>query len=159
WDDGANQTTPEATNLNAGGYIVTVTDTNGCVISSPANITEPSVLAITSGGINPSCTDSADGSVWVNAQGGVMPYSYEWNSNPALNNDTIYNLPALAGGYSILVTDANNCTEVTNVDLVDPALFTINVSGIDVSCFGGNNGSATVSENNGIFPYTYLWSD
>jgi len=160
WDAAAGgQITPLASNLLVGGYVVSVTDTNGCLITSPANITEPDELLLTSGGVNPSCTDSADGSVWVNAQGGTMPYSYEWNSNPTLSNDTIYDLPEIVGGYTVTVTDTNNCTEIANVVLVDPALFTIDVSGVNVDCAGSNTGSATVSENNGISPFTYLWDD
>ena len=159
WDDALTQTASAASNLVANGYTVVATDANGCVVSAPVNISEPADLALMSGGVNPSCADSANGSVWVNVQGGMTPYSYEWNSNATLNNDTIYNLPELAGGYSVTVTDSNNCTAMANVVLVDPALFTINVSGIDVDCAGSNSGSATVSENNGIFPFTYLWDD
>jgi len=159
WDDGAGQTTPAATNLIAGTYNVTATDTNGCEVTDIVNITEPDELLLTSGGVNPACTDSADGSVWVNAQGGTIPYAYSWNSTPLQLNDTAYNLPAVPGGYTVTVTDTNNCTNTANVVLTDPALFTIDVTGTDVSCFGGNNGTATVSLNNGLAPVTYLWDD
>jgi gliding motility-associated-like protein len=159
WNDALAQTTPAASNLIAGTYNVTITDTNGCTLNGIANISEPNQLILTSGGVDPICTGYSDGSVWVNANGGTMPYSYLWNTVPAQANDTAYNLPAIAGGYTVTVTDTNNCQEVANVVITDPALFTINLSGVDVSCFGGSNGSASVSTNNGIAPFTYLWND
>ena len=34
----------------------------------------------------------------------------------------------------------------------------VNTSSADVSCFGGNNGNATATIENGPMPYSYLWS-
>jgi hypothetical protein len=35
----------------------------------------------------------------------------------------------------------------------------LTITGEDPSCFGGNDGEASVSVNGGTAPYTYLWSD
>ena len=158
WNDPASQSTPTATNLIAGSYILNITDTNGCNISTSMTINEPSQLQLTFGGLDPTCTGYTDGIAWVNAQGGTMPYSYSWNDPLTQTNDTAVGLPAVAGGYTVTVTDSNGCFGTENVGLSDPALFTIDVTGTDVSCFGGNDGSAVVSEN-GFGPFQYTWDD
>ncbi|MCB0379780.1 MAG: PKD domain-containing protein [Flavobacteriales bacterium] len=159
WNDPLAQTTPSATNLTAGTYIVSVTDTNGCNLTRSFTINQPSDLVLTTGGTDPTCNGYADGFTWVNVVGGTTPYSYSWNDPLTQLNDSALNLPANAGGYTVTVTDSNGCVATDNVVLNDPALFTISVTGTPVSCFGGNNGTATVAETNGIAPFTYLWND
>lgn len=159
WNDPLAQSTPSATNLTAGTYIVSVTDTNGCNLTRSFTINQPSDLVLTSGGTDPTCNGYSDGFVWVNTMGGTTPYSFSWNDPLTQLNDSALNLPSNAGGYTVTVTDLNGCIKTDNVVLNDPALFTINVTGTNVSCFGGNNGTATVAQTNGISPFTYLWND
>src|SRR3569832_1824337 len=64
-----------------------------------------------------------------------------------------------AGTYSVVVADANGCTQETTVIITEPSAVTAIGSTItNVSCFNGNNGSATVNPGGGILPYTYQWS-
>ena len=61
---------------------------------------------------------------------------------------------------SLTVTDisgnvASSSAQVTVLDTVDRSL-TLQIN--DVSCFGGNDGSVTVTDTAGIAPYTYNWS-
>ncbi|MBK9014111.1 MAG: T9SS type A sorting domain-containing protein [Saprospiraceae bacterium] len=53
-------------------------------------------------------------------------------------------------------------TEVTSATCLTTCAsqcLTVATSGINVSCFGGNNGSATATAGNGTAPYTYAWSN
>lgn len=159
WDDLAGQTTPNATNLIAGGYTITVTDSNGCTVSAPVNIIEPTELIISAFGTDPSCTGYNDGMAWVEYNGGVGPYTFNWNSTPVQTTDTATDLLAQAGGYTVTVTDSNGCFKTENVVITNPPLFTVDVTKTDVSCFNGSNGTATVTENNGVSPFQYLWND
>ena len=86
-----------------------------------------------------------------NPQGGTPPYTYTW-SNGTGSNFT-------AGTYTITVTDANGCAVVDTftIDQDDPISVSINHT--DVSCYGGNDGSITVSVQGGNPPYTYTWSN
>ncbi len=155
----SGQITPQASNLSAGGYTVNVTDTNGCIVSTSVTITEPDSLQLTTGGVNPTCFGYNDGLTWVNVNGGTMPYSYSWNTTPIQTNDSAITLSANPLGFTVTVTDTNGCFTSASVPLYDPALFTIDITNTDVSCYSGSNGTATVSENNGLPPYFYSWDD
>ncbi len=157
WNSTPVQTTPSASNLPAGNYVVTVTDSNGCVVSTGINITEPTQLQLTAGGVDPSCFTYTDGTAWVNAIGGTTPYAYSWNTTPVQNNDSISGLGA--GTYVATVTDTNGCFDTVSVTLVDPLLFSVNVTGNNVSCNAACDGTAITTLTNGIFPFTYAWDD
>ncbi len=154
WDDPGAQTTPTATGLCAGVYIVTVTDANGCVgiytvvINSGSNIT---VSATSTDATCGQCDGTATGSV----TGGASPFIFSWSSGGNTPNET----GLCAGTYTLTVTDANGCsgsTSVTINDLGGPVA-TISTT-TDASCNGVCDGSATVVATGGTPPYTYLWS-
>src|SRR5690606_26770758 len=137
-------------------YIVTVTDAMGCVATSPVTITQPNILTGTISTQNVSCFGLDNGSATVNAAGGTMPYTYSWNTTPTQTTATAGNLAA--GSYSITVTDTNGCTSIASANITAPAALNTSLSANNVSCHGGNNGSATVSVTGGTLPYLYSWN-
>jgi len=163
WSNGA--TTANNSGLVAGNYNVTVTDANGCTVSSSANITEPAALvAATStsnfNGYGVSCFGGNNGSANVSVGGGVTAYSFNWSNGATTANNT----GLVAGNYNVTVTDANGCTASANAAITQPAALvaatsTSNFNGYGVSCFGGNNGSANVSVSGGVTAYNYNWSN
>jgi hypothetical protein len=64
-----------------------------------------------------------------------------------------------AGTYTITVTDANGCTATTSTTITQPAALTATVTGIGVSCNGGNDGQASCIPAGGTPNYTYAWSN
>ncbi len=154
-----NQTTTTATGLSNGTYSVVVTDGNGCTSFGNANITEPLVLA-TNPVVNNhvSCFGGNNGSTTVNVNGGTQPYTYSWAGTTATTSSRT-NLTA--GSYTATVTDFNGCTSASVVSITQPiAPLTSTISVINnVSCFGGNNGSAKVAASGGTLAYTYSWSN
>jgi len=73
---------------------------------------------------------------------------------------TDYEQTALAAGsYTVTVTDNNNCVDSIAVNVNSSGGPTLTISGSNVTCNGGNDGSATVTATGGILPYTYLWND
>jgi len=157
WNDPTAQTTPSGSNLIAGSYVVTATDTNGCTVSTSVTISEPTLITLTAGGTDPSCFGYNDGSTWVNANGGIMPYTYTWNDPLSQTNDTTNTL--ITGIYTVTVVDSNNCFDTISVVLVDPLLFSVNVTGNNVQCFNACDGNAIATLTNGISPFTYVWDD
>jgi gliding motility-associated-like protein len=58
------------------------------------------------------------------------------------------------------VTDANGCTAFTGGVIDAPATFvTLAYSVIDVLCFGGDDGSITITPSGGTEPYYYNWGN
>ncbi|MCP9764190.1 hypothetical protein EGI31_14655, partial [Lacihabitans soyangensis] len=62
-----------------------------------------------------------------------------------------------AGSYTVTVTDAKGCTATASVVVAQPTQLTASATKIGVSCFGGNDGKATVTALGGTPAYTYNW--
>lgn len=155
WNTVPLQNMPTATGLSAGIYLATVTDSHGCFSNAAVNISEPPSLVTSITSTPAKCFGTGTGSAGVTAGGGTPAYSYAWSNmqvTSAMSNLT-------AGNYSVVVTDANGCTAVNAVTVSQPALLTSSVTISNVSCYGGNNGIASVSVTGGTFPYSYLWSN
>ena len=150
----AGGTSANASNLVANSYTVTVTDNNGC--SNTANITidEPAELTLTTSSTASSCTVN-DGSASVVALGGTPGYTYSWSSGGTSDVESGIG----AGIYTITVTDANGCAAQENVTVgsVNGPTLTL-LSSENISCFGGNDGSAAVEATGGTPGYSYSWS-
>ena len=155
-------------NLEAGNYLLTVTDNNLCVqqlqvsISQPQQISQTtSIISSNYNGYNVRCKGENSAWVEVNISSGYPPYSYLWDNGNT--EDSIFNL--YAGSYSLEVTDSLGCVENLMLNLNEPATYvsatvqsTSDYNGYNISCFGFNDGSVFVEANNGISPYTYLWN-
>ena len=154
WSSGGNSSIE--TGLTAGTYTVTVTDANGCTETATTTITEPTAVVASISGTNISCTGENDGSATASATGGTGAYTYAWSGGSG-NSATASNLTA--GTYTVTVTDANGCTDTEQVTITEPTPVVASIGApTNVSCFGGNDGSATASGAGGTPNYTYAWS-
>jgi len=99
----------------------------------------------------------------VNISGGVNAYSYSWSPATFLNNTTLAS-PTASGmtsseTYTVTVTNSAGCTATQSVSVNVYAPFTASANADNnVSCFGGNNGAATVSASGGSGSYSYSWA-
>jgi hypothetical protein len=144
-------------NLSVGNYCVTITDSHGCTASCCATINQPALLTVScTPWTDVSCFGGYNGQLCANAQGGTPPYIYLWSSggNASCENGL------LVGNYCVTVTDANGCTASCCRTISQPPLLTATCSvQSNVSCFGGNDGSACFSSSGGVLPYNYQWSN
>ncbi len=142
-------------NLVVGGC----TDPLACNYNPQASIDDNSCsyLNVTTSSNSVSCFGGNDATATVNVNGGSGGYVYSWSPG-GQNTPTATNLTA--GTYSCLVTDANGCSVSSGNILISQPLYplTINSSSVSVSCFGGNDASATVNANGGSGGYVYSWS-
>jgi gliding motility-associated-like protein len=155
WDN--SQTSAMATGLIAGIYICTVTDANTCTVSQAVTITEPPALSETNSFTQATCGMS-NGSATESPGGGTSPYVYLWDASAA-SQTTATALSLAAGTYTCTITDANSCTLTGTVTVPQAPIPIPTTTGTDVSCFGGNDGTATVTPNGTAAPFTFLWSD
>ncbi len=153
WSPGpSNQTDSLAQNLAAGTYQVTVTDAHGCPDILTATITEPPALNMNLLATPVKCFGNQDGSAKAVVSGGVAPYTYVWLGGQT--GTEVKNLTA--GVFSLSMTDANGCVIRDSVDITQPAT---PVTGTYISqeprCFGGHDGSITLTGAGGTPPYRY----
>lgn len=95
-----------------------------------------------------------------NFGGGSISWDFNWTS-PATASGIIkaYFIGNFTNGNSNDSGDKPLAFSQT-FDFIGPPPLVASISGTtNVSCFGGNNGSATVEATGGATPYTYLWSN
>ncbi|MES2592745.1 MAG: PKD domain-containing protein [Bacteroidota bacterium] len=154
WQPGA-LTTTAISNLSAGTYTVTATDSKGCITNATAIIAQPAPIAITFvSQVNVSCFAGSDGSVAASVSGGTANYTYVWAPGGATTSG-ISNLTA--GTYSVTVTDAQGCTGTNSVVITQPTIVVPSTSVTNETCNYLNNGTATAGASGGTPGYTYLW--
>jgi gliding motility-associated-like protein len=113
WNTTPVQTTATASNLCAGTYIVTVTDSNSCVLNDTIAITEPT--ALTSQTLSPLSICNGDcATLSVAVSGGTQPYTLNWNPG-SINGNNVSVCPTATQTYTVLITDNNSCTLTDSV--------------------------------------------
>jgi len=109
WTGGAGSN-EDPTGLNAGTYIVTITDSLGCSREETVAVEDPPLIIIVS-----SSTEEiagSDGSIDITVTGGTGGYTYSWTGGAGTSEDPT----GLTGGtYTVTVTDANGCTNTADV--------------------------------------------
>ena len=153
WSNG--ETTSEIDELFAGNYTVTVTDANDCIVEGNALIDEPPAIDLTTSSTDVLCNGEATGSVSVTVNGGVEPYAYEWSTGD--NGPEVLGLPA--GVYSVIVTDASDCSITGEATILEPTALELEINSTDVLCNGDANGNINTTVSGGVEPYTYEWSN
>lgn len=158
--------------LDAGTYTLTIIDDNGCTLTKKITITEPDELIINSIEATPiSCNPrnsdpnnnssiNSNGTLTVNAKGGVPAYRYVWKrfNKPytETRNKTITDL--VDGIYQVEVIDANENKAVGTYTLTYPDPLYLKITKSEMTCSAPNGGQATAIASGGTPPYTYLWN-
>ena len=159
WNDPSAQTTATATGLAPDIYSVTVTDANGCTVTSQTvNISGPTnALVVTADSTDETCLLN-DGSAQVFVLGGVPNYDFDWSGPSGYTNSNASISNLAPGLYNVSVTDANGCevSTTTTVNAVTDILLPGNVSLLDTTICLGSTITLDVQEKPGLF---YTWDD
>ncbi len=141
-------------NLFAGIYEVTVSDADGCEFSAQFEVQEPADLVVTETIVNPLCFEDF-GSISLDIQGGVEPYSITWTGVTADNQTTITDLSP--GTYDVLVADANGCEVTVSYEIISPDEINVTELLNQPGC-EGTLGSIEITEiTGGTEPYSFIW--
>ena len=172
------------TNLTAGNYSVTVTDSNGCTQSETFTVTQPSeIYGIP--GFSKDCQNNLVTEICLFDQyggntnfGGTPPYDVYWLDNtnfpfdtflsvssiPCINSSTspfffpidLYNY---TGDVEVYIYDANECFFSTNGINFGSIVITGQLDFTPGVCSPINSGSVVLTGvSGGTPPYSYLWS-
>ncbi len=156
WNTAPIQTTVTATALTTATYIVTVTDANNCTATTTATITQPlAFVANIASFTNVSACGNNDGTATVTTVGGTGAATYVWSCVPAQTTATATTLAV--GTYTVTATDANGCTNMASVILIQPGLMTVTTSANTTIC-GGETVTVSVNVGGGTPPYSYSWN-
>jgi len=147
-------------NLQAGTYPIAAKDGNGCTVSGGnVNISEPDKLELQISGFTPlKCFGDADAAVELQATGGVSNYQFSKNSESFVSESSFIGLSA--GSYTFNVKDGNECIATISKNIENPKKLSLSVSDYsDVSCYGGSNGSITLSATGGTPDFAFSIND
>ncbi len=143
--------------LGAGTYVVVVRDAGGCLSNQAVRINQPAKINISLGVLNVTCRNAEDGAIAVTAWGGTGALQYSLDGNNYQSSNVFSDLSG--GGYIVRVKDANNCIELQNTLVVEPAQLNAVEAISNVSCAGGENGVIDLTVSGGTLPYSIIWSN
>ncbi|MFO7791004.1 MAG: PKD domain-containing protein [Bacteroidales bacterium] len=155
WNTG--DTTEDLTDLEAGIYIVTITDQNDCQTYAYAQVDAPD-LPLTAEIEHEDVRCYGEGNGWasVDVYGGTEPYYYNWS-----NGEIGQSIDSLdPGTYAVTITDDHDCVAYDTVEIIQPdAPLSAAIDATDASCGGYSDGSVEIEASGGTPPYTYSWSN
>jgi len=141
-------------NLCAGTYLLSTSDSLGCLRLDTVVITQPDSLSFTYTKTNISCFGNSTGTLTIdNPTGGIAPYLYSINGLTYTSNQTYSGLAA--GNYTMYVKDSNGCIKTIATAITQPTLLTLSSSQVNVLCYGDATGSITLTGQGGTPIYTY----
>ena len=146
WSNG--MTTQDIGGLQAGTYTVTVTDAFGCTRTGSTTVTQPTDLVLSTVITPVSCFGGNNGAVNLTPSGGSSAYTYLW-SNTATTQD-LSNLTV--GIYTVTVTDANNCIEISTMAVAQPTQIIFSIVSLSNDC-----STETITGPN-LPNFSYQWS-
>jgi hypothetical protein len=159
-DNSTWQNNADFSGLGAGTHTVYVRDANGCLETLDIIITEPNPLLISeimASHQDVSCNGGNNGSLTVQGSDGTGPYQYSINAGALQGSGTFSGLTQ--GTYTLLVQDANGCTQTMTITIAEPAPLTATIAPVVLDCNGICDGQATVTPGGGSGSYTYQWDN
>lgn len=161
WSEPGNNGAMMLTGLSQGTYSVTVTDNNGCSATSVQGVGVSAIVIDTATLNHVSCNGAGDdGAITVFATGGTITppsdYTYTWDN--AATGPSLTGL--IPGTYCVTVSDDNNCTSNTCIEVLDAMRPMITGwDSVSVICANDTNGELTVIATPGNAAITgYEWS-
>ncbi|HRV79664.1 MAG TPA: RNB domain-containing ribonuclease, partial [Thauera sp.] len=145
-------------NLSGGMYTATITDNNGCKITSPT-------LTVNSSSLNPAiaktdvtCFGSGNGTITITLPPTGGPYTVTWDPTSAGSGPNLINLGP--GAYTPTIVDGSGCiTELEPIFIFQPDDITLDGKTTPVLCAGQAQGSINLTATGGNGTFTYKWSN
>ena len=148
--------TGNGTNLAAGIYTVTITDSEGCTVVKKDTITQPALLTISATKGNVTCGSTNNGFINTTTAGGNGGNTYQWENG---TTTTANRTGLTAAAYAVTVTDSKGCT-ASRKDTINQSS-NLSVAGLDtnVRCYGTATGAINITATGGSGVFTYNWGN
>jgi gliding motility-associated-like protein len=155
YNGGTGQTNGNFNNIPSGTYTVHAIDYAGCYVDSVINILSTPTISINSLiTVSPLCHDANNGSIDVQATGGIGSLTFSCNTNPYSNNSLLSGLTH--GTYTVHVKDSLGCVRDSIKNLSAPSALSFSNIGLEGPfCSNATNGKITMQAQGGTWPYLY----
>ena len=141
------------TGLAPGSYTIVFTDVNGCTGTNSVTLTGNTAITATAVLTSPLCNGNNNGSITLNASGGIAPYQYSANGGTTYQVSATFN-GLIAGTYNFLIRDVLGCIYPFSFSLTEPATLAVSALTNFASC-PNNDGSIVVTAGGGTPAYEY----
>ncbi len=149
WND--STTLPFLNNVPAGYYSLTVNDINNCRVKNNIQVSQPDPIYFDFDVSQITCRDKNDGTIYVQANGGVGNFIYQW-----ANGKYGQELTDLGEGeYTVVVTDANNCSDTLTLVLYNSDISCIDIPN-SITPNGDGINDTWIIDNIEMFPNAVL---
>jgi subtilisin-like proprotein convertase family protein len=156
WNNGA--TTEDISGLSAGTYDCTISDANGCQISTGNKIVfnTAGTMNVTTTSLTDEVCGNGTGQIDITVTGGTTPYNFSWDNGA--NTEDITGLTA--GTYVLTATDAGGCSYTYSETVSNnPGTLNLSLTNVINETCGDGTGAIDVTVNSGNTPYTFNWSN
>jgi len=141
------------TGLAPGSYTIVFTDVNGCTGTNSVTLTGNTAITATAVLTSPLCNGNNNGSITLNASGGIAPYQYSANGGTTYQVSATFN-GLIAGTYNFLIRDVLGCIYPFSFSLTEPATLAVSALTNFATC-PNNDGSIVVTAGGGTPAYEY----
>ncbi len=143
----------------AGDYVVCLEVENDCGKDKKCQTIKvgsiPALQLVSSKLRHLKCFGDRDGSIELSIEGGVPPYTFEWNTR-----QTTKDLDSLtAGTYSVIITDQQGTMIADSFDISQPDDIIVSNASITNTIAGSNTGVILLSLKGGVSPFSFIWSN
>ncbi len=140
----------------AGTYPVTLINQFGCDSVVTTNLTVIQVT-LNSSNTDELCNGGNTASIISLASDGLLPYNYDlmYAGVIVVSNATGNFASLIAGGYTVIATDAFGCTASSSLTITEPTPLLLSDSVSNVHCFGEANGEVFITANGGTPNYSF----
>jgi gliding motility-associated-like protein len=165
WSSPLSQTTTSSaftqsvSGVAQGVYTATLTDANGCVTSTPIQVSQPSPLILIPVVSNPNICYGMSTQISASGQGGgSQVYTYTWTPNTFTGGGPHTVSPTTTTSYTVMVSNSQGCTASPKVltVVVSPSLSAIGTT--STLCHSGAaflTPQITSPGNGGSYSYTW----
>ncbi|MCF6307529.1 MAG: T9SS type B sorting domain-containing protein [Flavobacteriaceae bacterium] len=141
----------------AGSYLISVEDANGCVVTDTFNLTIPNPPVASISTASDLCYDTGNNAtIIVDVSSGEAPFEFSINGGPFVSNNVFSNLGP--SSYIITVRDAFGCETTMPAEIIAPELLVSAVLTEGLDCTATPDAIITGNISGGTAPYTYAVS-
>ncbi len=169
WSNGSTivGTLPDLSGVPSGTYILTISDSAGCIsTSSPITLGDLNGPLVDSGSVMidlSSCGGSDGNVIGLLVSGGTLPYTYAWDDGVSTVGTDLNLLNVGLGNYSFVVTDSNGCSSGSGPYIISefgaPIIDASLINTISETCDSANGSISGIAITGGTAPFTFEWSD